>query len=69
MSQIVGGKTGERSLVKKDDKIGLDSKEVGFLLSLIDESKISGHLLEIALSTRTKLRMALNNLVEKQIGV
>jgi len=56
MSQIVGGKTGERSLVKKDDKIGLDSKEVGFLLSLIDESKISGHLLEIALSTRTKQR-------------
>jgi len=63
MSQIVGGKTGERSLVKKDDKIGLDSKEVGFLLSLIDESKISGHLLEIALSTRTKLRKGGNGII------
>ena len=60
---------GEKSLVKEDGKIGLDSKEIGFLLSLIDESRISGHLLEIALSTRTKLRKALNNLVEKQIGV
>tara|TARA_R100000687_G_C6292820_1_gene92257 strand:- start:79 stop:279 length:201 start_codon:yes stop_codon:yes gene_type:complete len=56
-------------VVKNDDKIGLDSKEVGFVLSLIDESRISGQLLEIALSTRNKLRTALNKLVEKQMGV
>ena len=56
-------------VVKNDDKIGLDSKEVGFVLSLIDESRISGQLLEIALSTRNKLRTALNKLVDKQMGV
>ena len=54
---------------KESEKIGLNSKELGFMLNLIDEARISGQLLEIALSTRNKLRTALNKLVEKETGV
>ena len=48
---------------------GLQDKIKSIVLNLIDEARISGQFLEIALSTRNKLRKALNKLVEKETGV
>ena len=66
---IISGNMIVKEEKKEPEKVGLNSKEIGFMLNLMDESRISGQLLEIALSTRNKLRTALNKLVEKQMGV
>ena len=66
---IISGDMIVKNKEKGPEKIGLNSKEIGFVLNLIDEARISGQFLEIALSTRNKLRKALNKLVEKETGV
>lgn len=44
----------------------LDIKEVGFLLSLMDESHHAGKHLELALQIKLKLQDKLNNLMENK---
>jgi hypothetical protein len=64
------GAMGSKSLEKiesvKTIEHGLDVKEVGFLLRMIDDMSHSGKVLELALQVKLKLQHKLNLLIENK---
>ena len=43
------------------------AKEIGFLISMIEEMAISGKVLELAYSTKVKLQAKLNKIANKEM--
>tara|TARA_R110000751_G_scaffold238897_2_gene339652 strand:+ start:638 stop:820 length:183 start_codon:yes stop_codon:yes gene_type:complete len=58
MSKIVVAKVGQE---------GFTVKEIGFLISMIEEMAISGKVLELAYMTKVKLQAKLNEIANKQM--
>lgn len=53
---------------KNDNKIlSLSGKEIGFLISMIEEMAISGKVLELAYTTKVKLQAKLNKIANNQM--
>ena len=53
---------------KNDNKIlSLSGKEIGFLISMIEEMAIAGKVLELAYTTKVKLQAKLNKIANNQM--
>ena len=67
MSALIKTKVKEKSLtpaVIDKPNLGMDVKEVGFLLRLIDEGSHQGKFLELALQVKLKLQGKMESLME-----
>ena len=55
-----------KQITTPQDEWGLDIKEIGFLLRLIDSSNHSGKVLELALQSKLKLQAKLEKLIQNK---
>jgi|TARA_R110002051_G_scaffold177353_1_gene247225 hypothetical protein len=51
---------------EKVEEQSFTAKEIGFLISMIEEMAISGKVLELAFMTKVKLQAKLNEIANKQ---
>jgi len=64
MSALIKNKDLTPAVIEKKPNLGLDVKEVGFLLRLIDEGSHQGKFLELALQVKLKLQGKMESLME-----